>query len=1234
MKQLYFPVITLLVLMTCGFTAIAQNIGVSNVAITPDAQAILELRATNKGVLLPRMTSAQAATLATSLDAGDDGMIVYDTDLKQFKYWDGGTLAWIEMPTPATISGTTLDDAYDAGASGAGRTITGDAGAVRIIGTGATIALETDGDIQLTADDTWIGSSPSLQRLRFDDNVGGRIHVEDADLMIKEARYLGMDGSSPRIQFYDGAPGEIDIQDANIEIDAETWVGVGSSVERIEFQGSDNEINLMGVTGGVGIGTNAPDDNLHIYQSTNAGVGITIENPNTSSSSSTSLIFDYAGADYAGIYSRSENYSGAPDYLQIINNHGAGSVIEMVTNGGSRMRINDAGIVTLPTYSSGSSGLMVASTTGVLSKTDYSGNATDVLTGNGTWADVGTIISNDGDWTVSGNEIYNSNTANVGIGIAAPTMKLHVSGGNIGLQGSRALVIGGPDSNTPDATPDAQLVLDGAENAGYNLLNTKLLIRGLDNESIVKAISVVDEDNNELFFIQSQAVNNGQSYFRGNVGIGTTSPSNGLHVNMAEGPGAGFLGVGIGGGASGNSKIEVRGGTTPYFDFANDNAIDYDARMILTSDNQLAFEGANIGIANTNPQEALHVTGNVRVSSLGAGGNVQADGNGNLIISNDIPNNDAGYIWNQNSAYQPANFQISGDGEMDGGLTVGAGITVDDNNTNAGTIANGAIAFGNASGEGIGSRRTGGTNQYGLDFYTNSTNRLAINNVGNVGIGTNTPASVLQISTAQTGNVVKLHNPSLGNGSLVGHEFGKANSTNNMVEFRYNHVSDGNAANYVNLGLWGNANTLVVTGEGNVGIGVNNPGNELYVNYGGSGNRATAAIVGPGNAQWGNVFMLRTTGAGNDGASMVFRNKDSKNWIIGGEPTAGTPGFQIREDGGDGQFGSGFGTTRLHVSPGGNVSVGGTAPAVKFAVNGNGTNVYATDAWIENNMHVQGNETLTQGGRGRLRVGTAWGYAGLYTDGSSTGATNDLVLGSGSGQVRIGPDGGGQQLKVGNLEGTGNRPVYADASGVLRTGVAPDYTVASNLAYSFDDVGWTTGTSGDDTQSGSIGLGFNLRIFGNTYSNVYLGTNGYMLFGNGTYIGLGNNCLPSGTINSGSAALLFWWDDLICNSFQYRTVGTAPNRVFQARYDGYQYGNGGEIVDCMIMIHEGSDLIVVRYDDVGCCGDDAKGGGATFGLQGAGGASAQAIPVGCNAPLTDDNQGANASQFMSFRAPN
>lgn len=68
----------------------------------------------------------------------------------------------------------------------------------------------------------------------------------------------------------------------------------------------------------------------------------------------------------------------------------------------------------------------------------------------------------------------------------------------------------------------------------------------------------------------------------------------------------------------------------------------------------------------------------------------------------------------------------------------------DPSGVNTGTLLPG-LTFGPASGEGISSKRTSGTGQFGLDFYTDSNLRLRIGSTGNVGIGTNNPQVALHV---------------------------------------------------------------------------------------------------------------------------------------------------------------------------------------------------------------------------------------------------------------------------------------------------------------------------------------------------------------------------------------------------------------------------------------------------------------------------------------------------------
>jgi hypothetical protein len=64
----------------------AQNVGIGASSFTPETDAILELRSTTTGFLMPRMTDAQM----TAISGPTEGLLVYQTNAtKGFKYFDG-----------------------------------------------------------------------------------------------------------------------------------------------------------------------------------------------------------------------------------------------------------------------------------------------------------------------------------------------------------------------------------------------------------------------------------------------------------------------------------------------------------------------------------------------------------------------------------------------------------------------------------------------------------------------------------------------------------------------------------------------------------------------------------------------------------------------------------------------------------------------------------------------------------------------------------------------------------------------------------------------------------------------------------------------------------------------------------------------------------------------------------------------------------------------------------------
>ncbi|MEO5592289.1 MAG: hypothetical protein ABIR15_20620 [Chitinophagaceae bacterium] len=87
-----------LISLYCCFQqkAVSQNIGINATGALPDASAMLDVSATSKGMLVPRMTSAQRTTIA----APAKGLLVFDNETTSFWFYNGNV--WVELVATGT----------------------------------------------------------------------------------------------------------------------------------------------------------------------------------------------------------------------------------------------------------------------------------------------------------------------------------------------------------------------------------------------------------------------------------------------------------------------------------------------------------------------------------------------------------------------------------------------------------------------------------------------------------------------------------------------------------------------------------------------------------------------------------------------------------------------------------------------------------------------------------------------------------------------------------------------------------------------------------------------------------------------------------------------------------------------------------------------------------------------------------------------------------------------------
>lgn len=119
------------VLLITNIINAQQNVGFGT--STPHPSALLDMTSTNKGLLIPRVTLVDLNNGTTPVNAPATGLLVYNSAgslTKGFYYWDG--TQWV-MVGAGSSDCETLEEAYNCGGAGAGRTINVNAGHVEMI---------------------------------------------------------------------------------------------------------------------------------------------------------------------------------------------------------------------------------------------------------------------------------------------------------------------------------------------------------------------------------------------------------------------------------------------------------------------------------------------------------------------------------------------------------------------------------------------------------------------------------------------------------------------------------------------------------------------------------------------------------------------------------------------------------------------------------------------------------------------------------------------------------------------------------------------------------------------------------------------------------------------------------------------------------------------------------------------------------------------------------------------
>jgi len=512
-------------------------------------------------------------------------------------------------------------------------------------------------------------------------------------------------------------------------------------------------------------------------------------------------------------------------------------------------------------------------------------------------------------------------SGNVGIGTSSPTSKLSITDG--------ATMYASQEGTLLDIKRNTSNGNNTTSRSGIRLANNSNAFQ-IWYGGTTDRLRFVDGGDNEVM-----SMVNG-----GNVGIGTSSPASLLHLSSNSSP---FI------------RLQTTNGSGKTWGIGVDNAfgngINFseigvaDARLFIAN-------GGNVGIGTTSPSAKLNVSGDLHLGDYGSAASRALDfrtSNSVFTITTDGTSAALGttltYSWASGGG-GPLKFNNAGGEVMR--LSAGGNVGIGTANPSykldvvgkifSSTEIQASSAVMNTSGgyASFGSNSGATPIRIGRDTTSND---IIINASGNVGIGTTSPNSLLQVGSSNfviSDRTSAVYGPESQTIFTVGRS---GVDYPQLLNFGVNQAGLYSSISARQFTVATENNLVLQPNGGNVGIGTSSPSSLLEI-----AGSAPVLTMNRTSGSFTNTIDFKT--AGSSVASIISNaGNGEQRYSVG--PSVGWGGFQT------------FYTDtleRMRITNIGNVGIGTTSPSSKLNVNGGYLTVSGTDT---NQIFLEGIRTGT-----------------------------------------------------------------------------------------------------------------------------------------------------------------------------------------------------------------------------------------------------------------------------------